>query len=199
MSGEFWLDDRQWRRLAPLLPNKPRGVPRADDRRVIGGIIHGLRSGGRWVDAPIVHGPRKARYNRFVRWAAKGVWQAVFEALAAESGPPAELPLDSTHVQAHRRAAGGKGGSAPRRSASAAAGLVRLAAQPAKIHALSDGLGRPLAFLLTPGQAADCRAAEILLRRVPSGALVMADRACDTDAARAQIQAQGAVPAQGMP
>ncbi|MBX6376611.1 MAG: transposase, partial [Acetobacteraceae bacterium] len=51
MSGEFWLDDRQWRRLAPLLPNKPRGVPRVDDRRVISGIIHVLRSGGRWADA----------------------------------------------------------------------------------------------------------------------------------------------------
>ena len=33
-----------------------------------------------------------------------------------------------------------------------------------KVHALSDGSSRPLAFLLTPGQAADCRAAEILLR-----------------------------------
>jgi len=114
MSGEFWPDDRQWRRLAPLLPNKPRGVPRVDGRRVISGIIHVQRSGCRWVDALIVYGPRKTLYNRFVRWAAKGVWQAVFEALAAESGPPAELLLDSIHVKAHRRAAGGKGGSAPK-------------------------------------------------------------------------------------
>jgi len=121
MSGEFWLDDRQWRRLAPLLPNKPRGVPRVDDRRVISGIIHVLRSGGRWVDAPIVYGPRKTLYNRFVRWAAKGVWQAVFAALAAAGGPPAEVLLDSTHVKAHRCAAGGKGGSGARRSASAVA------------------------------------------------------------------------------
>jgi transposase len=122
VSGEFWLNERQWQRLAPLLPNKPRGVPRVDDRRVISGIVHVLRSGGRWADAPAVYGPRKTLYNRFVRWAAKGVWQAAFEALASAGGPPAEVLLDSTHVKAHRCATGGKGGSRSRRSASAAAG-----------------------------------------------------------------------------
>jgi transposase len=42
-----------------LLPNKVRGVARVDDRRVISGIIHVLKSGGRWVDAPACYGPRK--------------------------------------------------------------------------------------------------------------------------------------------
>ncbi len=121
MSGGFWLSERQWRRLEPLLPNKPRGVPRVDDRRVVSGIVHVLRSGGRWVDAPAAYGPRKTLYNRFVRWAAKGVWAEVFRALAATGGPPAEVLLDSTHVKARRCAAGGKGGSARRRSGSAAA------------------------------------------------------------------------------
>ncbi len=51
-----------------------------------------------------------------------------------------------------------------------------------------------MAFLLTPGQAADCRAAEALLRRLPPGALVMADRAYDTDAVREQIQGRRSVP-----
>lgn len=48
--------------------------------------------------------------------------------------------------------------------------------------------------MLTPGQSADCRAAEVLLRGLPSGSLVMADRAYDTNAVRQQIQSQGAVP-----
>jgi transposase len=47
MSGEFWLTERQWQRLAPLLPNKSRGVPRVDDRRVISGILHVLKTGCR--------------------------------------------------------------------------------------------------------------------------------------------------------
>ena len=111
MCALFWLNEAQMARLAPLLPTDTRGVARVDDRRVISGIVHVLRSGGRWVDAPAAYGPRKTLYNRFVRWSAKGVWQDVFRALAAAGGPPAELLLDSSHVKAHRSAAGGKGGS----------------------------------------------------------------------------------------
>ena len=43
MARGFWLNDAQWERLSPLLPNKPRGVPRVDDRRVIGGIVVALQ------------------------------------------------------------------------------------------------------------------------------------------------------------
>src|SRR3546814_4760978 len=64
--------------MKPLLPNKVRGVARVDDRRVISGIIHVVKSGGRWVDAPACYGPRKTLYNRFVRWAEKGIWQELF-------------------------------------------------------------------------------------------------------------------------
>ena len=78
----FWLSEDQFARLAPQLPRDTRGKPRVDDRRVISGIIHVLKSGGRWVDAPAVYGPRKTLYNRFVRWAAKGVWSGIFHALA---------------------------------------------------------------------------------------------------------------------
>ncbi len=120
MAGEFWLSDGQWERLRPLLPNKPRGVPRVDDRRVISGIVHVLQSGCRWKDAPAIYGPPKTLYNRNVRWAAKGVWREVFEALAATGGPPTAVLIDSTHVKAHRSAAGGKGGRTAKRSGSVA-------------------------------------------------------------------------------
>jgi transposase len=120
MDG-FVLNEAQMARLAPLLPNDTRGVPRVDDRLVISGIIHVLRSGCRWKDAPPAYGPYKTLYNRFVRWAAKGVWEQVFHALAAAGGPPAELLLDSSAVKAHRCAAGGKGGSSAKPSASAGA------------------------------------------------------------------------------
>jgi len=49
-----------------------RGKLRVDDHRVISGIVHVLKSGGRWIDAPSVYGPRMTLYNRLVRWAAKG-------------------------------------------------------------------------------------------------------------------------------
>ena len=122
MSDVFWLSERQFSRLAPLLPTDTRGKPRVDDLPVISGIVHVLKSGGRWIDEPAVYGPRKTLYNRFVRWAAKGVWIDIFHALAAAGGPPAEVLIVSLAVKAHRSASGGKGGSTHRRSAARAAG-----------------------------------------------------------------------------
>jgi len=63
-----------------------------------------------------------------------------------------------------------------------------------KVHAITDRYGRPLAFLLTPGQAADCRAAEHLLNTLPQRCIVHADRAYDTNRIRDLIEEQGAVP-----
>ena len=122
MTQIFWLTDEQFARLQPLLPTDTRGVKRVDDRRVISGIVHVLQSGCRWKDAPAVYGPHKTLYNRFVRWARKGIWEAMFVQLAAAGGPPAALMLDATHVKAHRSAAGGKGGPSSRPLDARAAG-----------------------------------------------------------------------------
>ena len=70
---QFWLTDMQFSKIEPHLPTDTRGKARVDDRHVISGIIHVLKSGGRWADAPPEYGPRKTLYNRFVRWAEKGV------------------------------------------------------------------------------------------------------------------------------
>ena len=121
----FWLTDEQFSRIEPHLPTDTRGKKRVDDRRVISGIVHVLKSGARWVDAPPDYGPKKTLYNRFVRWAAKGVWVGLFEALVQADGPPAQVLIDSSAVKAHRSAAGGKGGRKIRRSAARAAGARR--------------------------------------------------------------------------
>ena len=118
---QFWLTDVQFSKIAPHLPTDTRGKARVDDRRVISGIVHVLKSGGRWVDAPPDYGPKKTLYNRYVRWAAKGVWVDLFHALAQSGSPSAQVLIDSSAVKAHRSAAGGKGGSKIRRSAARAA------------------------------------------------------------------------------
>ena len=109
-------------RLRPHLPDKVRGVPRADGRRVISGIVHMLKSGCRWADAPEAYGPKKTLYNRWRRWSEKGHWVRIFEALADAGGPPAQVLIDSSAVSAHRSASGGKGGR--RRRPSAGPGVV---------------------------------------------------------------------------
>jgi len=43
-SNLFWLSDEQWQRIAPFLPTDVRGKDRVDDRRVISGILHVLKS-----------------------------------------------------------------------------------------------------------------------------------------------------------
>lgn len=63
-----------------------------------------------------------------------------------------------------------------------------------KIHALSDGAGRPIAFLLTGGNAADAPQAAVLLENLQVGAMVMADKAYDANAIRRFIESRGAVP-----
>jgi transposase len=108
--GRFDLSDGEWAIIAPLLPNKPRGVPRTDDRRVLNGIFYILRTGSPWRDLPERYGPYTTAYNRFNRWARKGVWVAIFEALAGQS-PQSLQFIDSSIVRAHQHAAGGKKGA----------------------------------------------------------------------------------------
>ena len=78
---------------------------------MISGIIHVLKSGGRWVDAPEAYGPRETLYNRFIRWTIKGVWVRLFHDLATAGGSPAQGLIDSSAVKAHGSASGGKGGA----------------------------------------------------------------------------------------
>ena len=63
----YELTDREWSAIKPMLPNKPRGVPRVNDRRVLNGIFWVLRSGAPWRDLLDAFGPYTTCYNRFVR------------------------------------------------------------------------------------------------------------------------------------
>ena len=124
-SNLFWLDDDQWRRIEPHLPTDVRGKERADDRRVISGILHVLRSGCRWKDCPPEYGPHTTIYNRFTRWARRGVWENLFRELAGRGRSTATQMIDSTHIKTHRSAAGAKGGSRHRRSVALVEGATR--------------------------------------------------------------------------
>ena len=78
----YALTDDEWTTIKPMLPNKPRGVPRVNDRRVLNGIFWVLRSGAPWRDLPDNFGPYTTCYNRFVRWRRAGVWTKIMNALA---------------------------------------------------------------------------------------------------------------------
>lgn len=83
MSELFWLSQAQFDRMKRYFPLS-RGEPRVDDLRVISGIIHVIRNGLRWKDAPPEYGPYKRLYFRFLPWSQRGVFNHIFAELAAD-------------------------------------------------------------------------------------------------------------------
>jgi transposase len=93
--SQYDLTDFEWRVIEPLLPNKPRGVPRVDDRRLLNGIFWVLRSAAPWRDLPERYGPRTTCYNRFVRWRKAGVWDRLMDAITIAHDGDIQM-IDST-------------------------------------------------------------------------------------------------------
>jgi len=144
-------------------------------RRFIEAVVFILRTGVAWEDLPEWFGKPNSVYRRFRRWSQQGIWDELFL-----DGIPTDaletVMLDSTACKAQRYASGARGGGAEDLGRSRG-GLTT------KIHALVDDRGRPLCFLLTPGQAADRRHALALLEGVTFAHLI-GDRGYDTDAIR---------------
>ena len=110
MSHLYWLNDEAWAAIEPLLPKNQPGARRVDNRRVISGIVHVLKTGARWRDCPEAYDPHTTIYNRFNRWSRRRIWQRIFSALAEAGHIGQTASIDSSYVKAHRSAAGGKGG-----------------------------------------------------------------------------------------
>ncbi len=114
MADLFWFSDEQWAVMEPFMPQNQPGARREDNRRILSGIVHVVRSGCRWRDCPADYGPSTTIYNRFNRWSRRGFWKAMLAALAKAGWSGEAAAIDSTYVRAHRSAHGGKGGARPR-------------------------------------------------------------------------------------
>ena len=107
--GRYELTDFEWKAIEPFLPNKPRGVPRVDDRRVLNGIFWVLRSGARWADLPERYGPPTTIYNRFNRWRKAGVWDRLMDAITRAHDGNVQM-IDTSIVRVHQQGATAKRG-----------------------------------------------------------------------------------------
>ena len=184
----FWLNDEQWARIEPHLPTDVRGVERVDDRRVISGIVHVLKSGCRWCDCPPEYGPPTTIYNRFVRWARRGLVGELVPGIGRvwAFGGHADDRL-------HARQGAPLGSRRKRGEKKQAVGRSR-GGRNTKIHALADAKGRLIAILLTGGEAHDCPVAERLIRRVKPPKRMLGDKAYDSAELREELDERGTKP-----
>jgi transposase len=181
----YELNDYEWAAIKPMLPNKPRGVPRVNDRRVLNGIFWVLRSGAPWRDVPDDFGPYTTCYNRFVRWRRAGVWGRIMDALAAAHDASVQM-MDTSIVQVHQH------GACINRNRKQSMGRSR-GGLTSKIHAVVDSNGLPVRLALTAGEAHDNRLADKLLSRLKSGSMLLADRGYDADWIGALAARKGAL------
>jgi transposase len=180
----YELADNEWSAIRPMLPNKPRGVPRVNDRRVLNGIFWVLRSRAPWRDLPDDFGPYTTCYNRFVRWRRAGVWAKIMNAFAGAHDAAVQM-IDTSIVRVHQH------GACITRNRRQSMGRSR-GGLTSKIHALVDANGLPVRLALTAGEAHDNRLAGKLLSRLKSGTMLLADRGYDADWIRCLVRQHGA-------
>ena len=110
VTGRFDLSDEEWGIIEPHFPKAGRGPVRQDDRRILNGIFHILRTGAPWRGLPERYGPRTTVYNRCNRWGQRGIWKGILDALV-KGRKDSLIFIDSSIVKAHRAAAGSKNGN----------------------------------------------------------------------------------------
>ena len=103
------LTDEQWNKIKDALPGKESdpGRTAVDNRLFVEAVYWMGRNGGRWRALPEAFGHWNSVHKRFMRWARKGIWQMIFNTLAA-SADTEWLMIDSTIIRAHQCAAGAK-------------------------------------------------------------------------------------------
>ena len=110
------LTDKQWAVLEELVPTG-RGRPAVlGDRNFFNAVVWVAKTGAPWRDLSERFGPWKSVFNRFSNWCKKGMWGAIFEALAFNEDEVAAL-MDGTVIRAHQDSSGGRDGQKKIRSA----------------------------------------------------------------------------------
>ena len=107
--GRFGLRDDEWDRIKDMLPGRPGtvGATALDNRLFVEAVLYRYRTGIPWRDLPDRFGGWKNVHRRFSRWAVTGIWERVFQHLAADADNEYAM-IDSTIVRAHQHSAGAK-------------------------------------------------------------------------------------------
>src|SRR5580693_7733356 len=101
------LRDDQWERIKDLLAGREGsvGVTASDNRLFVAAVLDRYRTGMPWRDLPERFDDGTKVNLRFSRWAKSGVWERVFQHLAADADTEYAI-IDSAIVRAHQHSAG---------------------------------------------------------------------------------------------
>ena len=104
------LSDAQWARIEPLCAGKEgdRGRTGEDNRRFVEAVLWIGRTGAPWRDLPPSFGKWNTVFQRFRRWAKKGVFQRMFKELSSDLDL-GEVQIDGTNMRVHQDATRKKG------------------------------------------------------------------------------------------
>lgn len=184
------LTEEAWQQLEALLGrllSKRGAKPKLEVREFLEAILYLARTGVPWRDLPACFGAWDAVYQRFRRWQKRGTWEALWRALQEPAAAAAQrIFVDSSVVRAHQHAVGGR--SDDRQLGRSRGGFGT------KIHLVAADERTALGVVLTGGQAGDAPAFAPVLCEVPdetAATAVVADRAYDSDAIRADLAAAG--------
>ena len=101
----YGVRDDQWARIQDLLPGRVGHVGRTakDNRLFVEAVLYRYRTGIPWRALPERFGCGVKVHTRFSRWAKAGVWERVFQHVAADADNEYAM-IDSTIVRAHQHA-----------------------------------------------------------------------------------------------
>ena len=181
------LRNDQWERIAPFLSGKEGDPGRsgANNRMFLEAVLWVVRTGSPWRDMPDGFGKWNSIYQRYRRWAKRGVFEAIFGSLSQDADFEYVM-IDGTIVRVHQHGTGAKGGTQHQAIGRSRGGLTT------KIVALVDALGNLIRFVLLPGQRHDSVGVAPLIEGVVFDAL-LADKAFDNNAIRADLSERGAI------
>ena len=123
MTRRYALREDQGERIEALLPGRAGhvGGTARDNRLFVEAVLYRYRAGIPWRDLPERFGDFRVIHTRHMRWSRSGVWERVFQHLAADADNEYAM-IDTTIIRAHQHAAGAKGGTQRPNASAARAG-----------------------------------------------------------------------------
>ncbi|WP_410487152.1 IS5 family transposase [Acinetobacter indicus] len=179
LSDDIWQQIQDTMRLHGCYRSK-------NSRNIMEAILWKLRTGATWRDIPQEFCPWQTAYNRFNRWASKGLWNKFFLDLRGVLDQEWVF-IDGSYIRVHQHASGARNGF------ERAIGQSR-GGRTTKIHLATDANGLLIDFKITGGGVHDSQVAKQLIDTVGEATYLIADKGYDAEHIRIYAQNKDMIP-----